>query len=70
MYALSPVGTILTPLAAQMHYSVLIAVGAIVGIGSVSQWYTMDCFRGIRSFLNWSLIMLKPKCMLCLILLT
>ena len=37
MYALSTVGTILTPLAAQMRYSVLIAVRAIVGIGSVGQ---------------------------------
>ena len=35
-YAVSTLGTLITPLAARMHFGVLIAVRAIVGLGSVS----------------------------------
>ena len=35
-YAISTIGTLITPMAARYHFGVLIVVRAIVGIGSVS----------------------------------
>ena len=35
-YALSTVGTLITPLAARVHFGLLIVVRALVGLGSVS----------------------------------
>jgi MFS family permease len=51
-YLMSTLGTILTPVAAEIHYGVLILCRVFVGIGSVRRGGARGRWRGERE--NWT----------------